>query len=120
VNTKTGGEQFTMRTVSVCRECGEEREIAAAGLCFKCYRAQQRTKKRDDAWSKPDEYATSMKAQRKGRKSLVSIIAALEDLENGAMLPGETLAAIRKLLRPAVDRIGSILDATVELDEFHK
>jgi hypothetical protein len=35
-----------MRKVAACRECGEEREIAAFGLCFMCYRQVERAVKR--------------------------------------------------------------------------
>jgi hypothetical protein len=32
-----------MRKIESCLNCGEEREIAAKGFCFKCYRQQERS-----------------------------------------------------------------------------
>ena len=115
VNSSLGG---VMRMVASCSQCGEEREIAGGGLCFKCYRQQERA---DDPWGRPDRHATQIKkAQRKGRKCLMAIMAALEDLEDCALVPVETIAAIRKLIKPEVDRIGSALadEADPEKDSF--
>lgn len=34
------------RRLGSCMNCGEEREMAAFGLCFKCYRREDRAKDR--------------------------------------------------------------------------
>jgi hypothetical protein len=97
------------RTVASCNQCGDEREIAAHGLCFRCYRQRER-KEHADLWNKPDRHATAMKkAQRRGRKALLTMINAVEDLEESAMISDETAAAIRRLIKPEVDRIGAAL-----------
>ena len=35
-----------MHRVDHCKKCGEERELAAFGLCFMCYRQQERASNR--------------------------------------------------------------------------
>jgi hypothetical protein len=85
--------------------CGETREIAAHGLCFKCYRQEER-KLADDLWAKPDTNAKELaKTQRKTRKALMKMMDALEEIETGKLVPEATVEAWRALLRPEVARI---------------
>jgi hypothetical protein len=85
--------------------CGETREIAAHGLCFRCYRQEER-KLADDLWAKPDANAKDLaKTQRKTRKALMKMMDALEEIETGKLVPEATVEAWRALLRPEVARI---------------
>jgi hypothetical protein len=85
--------------------CGETREIAAHGLCFRCYRQEER-KLADDLWARPDPNAKELaKTQRKTRKALMKMMDALEEIETGKLVPQETVEAWRKLLRPEIERI---------------
>jgi hypothetical protein len=85
--------------------CGETREIAAHGLCFKCYRQEER-RLADDLWARPDPNAKELaKTQRKSRKALMKMMDALEEIESGKLVPQETVEAWRRLLRPEVERI---------------
>ena len=85
--------------------CGETREIAAHGLCFRCYRQEER-KLADDLWAKPDTNAKELaKTQRKTRKALMKMMDALEEIETGKLVPEATVEAWRALLRPEVARI---------------
>ena len=85
--------------------CGETREIAAHGLCFKCYRQEER-RLADDLWTRPDANAKDLaKTQRKTRKALMKMMDSLEEIDSGKLVPQETVEAWRKLLRPEVERI---------------
>jgi hypothetical protein len=93
------------RSIKACMNCGETREIAAHGLCFKCYRQEER-QLADDLWAKPDPNAKDLaKTQRKTRKALMKMMDALEEIESGKLVPEETVEAWRALLRPEVERI---------------
>jgi len=93
------------RSIKGCMNCGETREIAAHGLCFKCYRQEER-KLADDLWAKPDTNAKDLaKTQRKTRKALMKMMDALEEIETGKLVPEATVEAWRALLRPEVARI---------------
>jgi hypothetical protein len=79
--------------------------MAAHGLCFSCYRVQER-KIKDDLWARPDQHAKEIvKTQRNARKALMKIMDAIEELEAGKMVPEATTEAWRLLLRPEVERI---------------
>jgi hypothetical protein len=93
------------RSIKGCMNCGETREIAAHGLCFRCYRQEER-KLADDLWAKPDANAKDLaKTQRKTRKALMKMMDALEEIETAKLVPEATVEAWRELLRPEVARI---------------
>lgn len=93
------------RSIKACMNCGETREIAGHGLCFMCYRREER-KIADDLWTRPDPSAKELaKTQRKTRKALMKMMDAVEEIEYGKLVPQETIEAWRKLLRPEVERI---------------
>jgi hypothetical protein len=70
---------MSSRSIKPCEGCGEEREIAARGLCFKCYRRQEREQK--ELWAKPDRHARQLrKAQRTTRNAWMKIWNALDEL----------------------------------------
>jgi hypothetical protein len=103
------------RSIKVCAnpECGETREIAAHGLCFKCYRTEERKRERenaDDLWARPDSNAKDVRiAQRKTRKGLMKMMDAIEEIEECKLVPAATLEEWRRLLRPEVARIARSL-----------
>jgi hypothetical protein len=93
------------RSIKACMNCGETREIAAHGLCFRCYRQEER-KIADDLWAKPDPTAKELaKTQRKTRKALMKMMDALEEIESGKLVPEPTTEQWRALLRPEIERI---------------
>jgi hypothetical protein len=97
------------RSIKACMNCGDNREIAAHGLCFKCYRQEER-KLADELWAKPDANAKEVaKAQRKTRKALMKMMDALEELQTGKLVPEATVESWRVLLRPEVARIALCL-----------
>jgi len=106
------------RSIKACITCGETREIAAHGLCFKCYREEER-RLADDLWAKPDAHAKDLaKVQRKTRKALMKMMDALEEIESGKLVPEDTVEAWRALLRPEVERIAlSLGEAQVNSEQ---
>lgn len=93
------------RSIKGCINCGETREMAAHGLCFKCYRAEERELS-DARWARPDPSAKELaKTQRKTRKALMKMLDALEEIEVGKLVPEATTEAWRTLLRPEVEKI---------------
>jgi hypothetical protein len=106
------------RSTKACINCGETREVAAHGLCFKCYRQEER-KLSDDLWAKPDQHAKDLaKVQRKTRKALMKMMDALEEIDTGRLVPQETVEQWRSLLCPEVARIALCLTKPqIELDD---
>jgi hypothetical protein len=93
------------RSIKACMNCGETREIAAHGLCFRCYRQEER-RIADDLWARPDPTAKELaKTQRKTRKALMKMMDALEEIESGKLVPEQTTEQWRALLRPEIERI---------------
>ena len=110
-------EEINKRKVAGCINCGEQREIAAHGLCFKCYRQEER-KLADDLWAKPDANAKDLaKTQRKTRKALMKMMDALEEIETGKLVPEATVEAWRALLRPEVARIALSLEGQMSTEQ---
>lgn len=65
------------RRIATCINCGDEREIAAHGLCFKCYRASERAA--ENPWAAADRHnRAKVKAQRKLRTAITTILNAVD------------------------------------------
>ncbi len=65
------------RKTTACMNCGEEREIAAHGLCFKCYRTEQRAM--ENPWAAADKHnRATLKAHGQVRKAITAILNALD------------------------------------------
>jgi hypothetical protein len=74
--------------------CGEEREIAAHGLCFKCYRREERST--ENPWAAADKHNRSMlKAHGQLRKAVTAILNALDSAI--AHFSEEDVTAIRNI-----------------------
>lgn len=97
------------RSIKACMNCGETREVAGHGLCFKCYRQEDR-KLANDLWARPDAKAKDLiKGQRKTRKALMKMMDALEEIETAKLVPQATVEGWRMLLQPEVERIARSL-----------
>jgi hypothetical protein len=107
------------RTTSECAECGEVREIAAQGLCFRCYRRDERNRKA--LWARPESHAIDLaRNQRKTRKALMKIMDALDEIESGHLVSDTTVEAWRNLLRPEVENIALSLTKVAVNSELEK
>jgi hypothetical protein len=103
---------MSSRSIKPCEGCGEEREIAAHGLCFKCYRREEREQK--ELWVKPDRHATQLrKAQRTTRNAWMKIWNALDEIVEANLVPESTCEQIREILRPEIANIAGSLKAPV-------
>jgi site-specific DNA-methyltransferase (cytosine-N4-specific) len=97
VSDPRGGK--CMRKTDSCMNCGETREIAAHGLCFKCYRRDERA----------DDNRFSMIGTERQRRRLIqdrkkllskitSMLNSLADVEG--MLAYDDVTSIRTTLQP--------------------
>jgi hypothetical protein len=69
-----------MRRLDSCINCGDEREIAAHGLCFKCYRAAERARKAtpDPVWARLGN-GYLLREQKKALTVVTGILKAIAD-----------------------------------------
>jgi len=82
------------RKLVSCMNCGEERELAAHGLCFRCYRAEERAA--DNPWAAADRHNRGrLKAQRKLRTAITAILNATDGVIE--LMEEEHVAAIRAI-----------------------
>jgi hypothetical protein len=93
-----------MRKFENCLNCGEEKYIAARGLCYKCYRAEERVRER----AKPDLHNPGMRREDKTIfKALSAIMGGLSDLR----VVRDDIHDIRKILQPYIEPIMQYLEA---------
>jgi hypothetical protein len=99
---KTGG----------CLNCGEEREMAAFGLCFKCYRREDRAK--DRKFAGVDRHNPGIrKEQKKLFRGFTGVMAGLSDLG----VQKNDVLTIRHILDPYVASIAEFLRPESEHEE---
>lgn len=90
-----------MRREDSCLNCGETREIAAHGLCFACYRKNDRAKS-------ADRHSPGVSKERKRLfRGFSSVMAGLSEL--GASK--ETMLLIRQELEPYIGPISVFLQS---------
>lgn len=109
---------MSKRTINACMNCRETREIAAHGLCFTCYRQEERREKKD-LWLNPGAAAKELAAaQKKTRKALMKMMDALGELQEHGLVGQSTLDMWRSLLKPEVARIADCLTPLLsDIDE---
>ncbi len=92
------------RKVTVCVNCREAREIAAHGLCYKCYRREERVE--DYPWAAADRNNRQLlKSQKKLRKVVTAILNSVDDGID--LLSPEDVDVIRRTLKPYVERMAT-------------
>jgi hypothetical protein len=94
-------EGFTMmRKVAASMNCGETRELAANGLCFRCYRQQERADDRQIA--KVDRHSGAIRREHKKLlRGFASLMVGLSDLG----ISSNDLRTIRRIVEPYVEPI---------------
>ena len=100
------------RRTDGCLNCGETREMAAHGLCFKCYRQEER----DDAkwFAGVDRNNPGVRREHKKLfRGFTSVMTGLSDL---AVQRNDVLT-IRRMLDPYVALIAEFLSPVAEQDE---
>jgi hypothetical protein len=84
-----------MRKTATCLNCGEPREIAAYGLCFKCYRKQDRAD--DRKFAVVDRHSPAVRREHKKLfRGFTAVMIGLSDLE----VQEKDVLVIRQLLEP--------------------
>ena len=86
-----------MRRQDGCINCGEVREMAALGLCFKCYRADVRARKAaDPLWAKQGN-GWLLKEQKKASTVVTNILKSISDCP---LIEGDDVRRMQDILRP--------------------
>jgi hypothetical protein len=88
-----------MRKLDDCINCGEVREMAAHGLCFKCYRAEERARRA--LWTKQGN-GSLLKEQKKAFTVVTTILKAISDCP---VIKESDKKQIQKLFRPYLDEL---------------
>jgi hypothetical protein len=93
-----------MRREDGCINCGEVREIAAHGLCFTCYRRQERAD--DRGFPAVDLHNPGIhREQKKLLRGFTSVMAGLSDLG----VQKDDVLKIRHMLEPYLKLIAEFL-----------
>jgi hypothetical protein len=92
-----------MRRQDSCINCGDERDIAAHGLCFKCYRAAERAQKvtPDPAWASLGN-GWLLRDQKRALTVVTGILKAISDCP---AVEETDRKQIRNILRPYLDKL---------------
>ena len=94
-----------MRRTDGCLNCGEEREIAAHGLCFTCYRQAERAGDRQR--TRMDRHNAGVRRDHKKLiRAFAAVIAGLGDL--GASR--DDVLMVRRMLEPYIAPIAYFLE----------
>ena len=86
------------RRLGSCMNCGEEREMAAFGLCFKCYRREDRAKDRMFAAVDRRNPRNPPGAQEISSGDSQGVMAGLSDLG----VQKSDVLSIRRTLDPSI------------------
>lgn len=113
------------RKVALCINCQEGREIAAHGLCFKCYRAEER--EAENPYAAADRHnRAQLKHLKKLRKCITSILNSIDDGID--VLDPDDVDSMRGILQPyfvslaaglAPAREKAVNSEQKELDDVH-
>lgn len=90
------------RKIADCRNCQREAEIAAHGLCYACYRRDERAA--DNPWAAANKHNKSaLKEQRILRKTVNAILNAVDDGIDHFY--EKDVEAIRGIVKPYLSRL---------------
>ena len=100
------------RRTDGCLNCGEIREMAAHGLCFRCYRQEERAD--DERFADVDRNNPGVRREHKKLfRGFTGVMTGLSDL---AVQKSDVLT-IRRMLDPYVIPIAEFLSPMAEQDE---
>lgn len=90
-----------------CMNCGEVREHAAHGLCFMCYRREERQSLKDDGEAVIDRHAPGIrKEQKRILRGFASVMTGLADIGAGH----DQILQIRAILNPFLASVSHYLE----------
>jgi hypothetical protein len=99
-----------MRKLICCRNCGEEREMAAHGLCWKCYRREERANDRP----RVDRHSPGVRREhKKAFRGFTNLMLGLSDLG----VSKNDVLAIRRMVEPYLEPIATFLALDPEKSE---
>ena len=98
------------RKIVQCAGCGEERELAGNGLCFRCYQQQRRA---DDVRYVDRHNPSIRREHERLSRGFQRMVGMFADLRVGK----EDVLAIRRRLQPYFGPIADILSPPRESDE---
>ena len=94
-----------MRRRDGCMNCGEVREIAGHGLCFRCYRAEERASKAaggvDPLWANQGN-GNLLKEQKKAFTVVTNILKNISDCP---LISRDDVKQMQDILRPYLDKM---------------
>jgi hypothetical protein len=103
------------RKVEGCLNCGEVREIAARGLCFRCYRKKERED--DKQFAAVDRHNPGIRREHKKLfRGFTNVMAGLSDLG----VQKSDVLTIRRMLDPYVAPIAEVLGSASEREEVRE
>ncbi len=100
------------RRLDRCRRCGEVREIAARGLCFRCYRREARATER--ALTIDRDAPGIRREQKRIIRAYAQVMSGLADLGVSQEAVREVLTTLSPYLRPAADLIPGCCSVNTE------
>jgi hypothetical protein len=93
-----------MRNCESCINCGEVREIAAHGLCFRCYRQRERAE--DQKFAALDRHVPAIRReQKKIFRGFTNMMVGLADLG----VQSADVLEIRRIIDPYIAPIAQFL-----------
>src|SRR5260370_13851053 len=104
-----------MRRQDGCINCQEVREIAAHGLCFKCYRAEERARKAtpDPVWARLGN-GYLLREQKRALTVVTGILKAIADCP---AVEESDRKQIQNILRPYLDKLSECFAPKGEKDK---
>jgi NMD protein affecting ribosome stability and mRNA decay len=108
-----------MRKVESCRHCGEEREIAAHGLCFKCYRETERAIKRQPDAVEQRRVDRHNPAIRKDAQHIFSAYAQLMVSLGKLGVSKADVRSVVDIIRPYLTPIAEYLRHSGQLEQVN-
>ena len=101
-----------MRRIDSCTNCGEIREIAGRGLCYMCYRRQERADGR--RFAGVDRHTPAIRREHKKLfRAFTAVMTGLSDLG----ISKDDVFTIRQTIEPYLTPIAKFLAVTPEQDE---
>lgn len=103
---------MTTRKKEACTNCGEQREIAARGLCFRCYRRDERAD--DKKFTAVDRHSPAIRREHKKLfRGFTAVMTGLSDLG----VQRREVLAIREMLQPYIMPIAEFLNSAPTPEE---
>jgi hypothetical protein len=99
-----------MRRIGSCTKCGEPREMAAHGLCFRCYRTEARAG--EGRLADVDRHSVAVRRERtKLFRGFLNVMVGLNELG----VSEADVIVIRRMLEPCLTLVSKLLVPETEI-----